>query len=267
MHHQIDSLAYTNRLRYLPSEHKLGFAALLFGLGYLTTVPVQVAIALWLAVWIIGYARIPASIYSKLLAIPLLFWLTSVPALIVGGASLQDVSAVQGDIWQGITVGNIYLYLSKQGMQQVVTILARSLALTSCMYFILLTVPFIEVLRILRQLGCPPLITELLALMYRFIFVLTGTVSELITAQQSRGGYGSWRTSMKSLGILVGQLLEQTLVNYRQVALGLTSRGFNGHLRVLYTCRHQPNSRYTLEAVGGSILLAIATGWHYVYGP
>lgn len=45
MHHQIDSLAYTNCLRHLPPTHKLGFAATLFILGYAAPPLAQVAIA------------------------------------------------------------------------------------------------------------------------------------------------------------------------------------------------------------------------------
>ncbi len=266
MHHQIDSLAYTNRLRCLPPEHKLGFAAVLFVLGYLAPPPIQMAIAIWLAIWTVIYAGIPMHTYGKLQAIPLGFWLTSMPALVIGGVWLHDLAAFQGDVLQGITIGNLYLYLSRQGLQQGITLLSRSLALTACMYFILLTVPFIEVLRVLQQLRCPTLIVELLSLMYRFIFVLTETVFDLLTAQQSRVGYYGWRTSLRSLGILVGQLLRQTLENYRQLALGLSSRGFNGELRVLHTRRHRPNLRYTLEAVGGCLLLAMLTGWQYVHG-
>lgn len=266
MHHEIDSLAYTNRLRYLPPDHKLSFAAVLFLLGYVSPVPVQLTIAIWLAIWVIGYAGIPWRTYGKLQSIPLLFWLTSVPALVVGGVWLQDSLSVQPDVWRGIALGNIYLYLSRQGILQVGTLLSRSLTLTSCMYFILLTIPFVEVLRVLRQWGCPDLIADLLALMYRFIFVLTQTVTELLTAQQARGGYRNWRTSLGSLGILVGQLLALTLNNYRQIAMGLASRGFKGDLRVLYRRRHQPNLRYTLEAVGGCLVLAVVTGWHYVDG-
>jgi cobalt/nickel transport system permease protein len=266
MHHQIDSLAYTNRLRYLPPEHKLSFAAALFGLGYLAPPPIQLTIAAWLAVWIVGYVGIPISAYGKLQAIPLTFWLTSMPALVIGGVWLRDLAALQSDVLQGMTIGNLYLYLSRQGLHQGITLLSRSLALTSCMYFVLLTVPFIEVLRVLQQLRCPTLIIELLSLMYRFIFVLTQTVFELLMAQQARVGYCGWRTSLRSFGILIGQLLKQTLDNYRQLALGLSSRGFNGELRVLHTRRHQPNLRYTLEAVGGWLLLAMVTGWQYIHG-
>lgn len=266
MHHQIDSLAYTNRLRYLPPEQKLSFAAVVFVLSYVAPPPVQIAIAIWLSVWTVVYAGIPINIYGKLQAIPLGFWLTSMPALMIGGVWLHDLSALQGDVLQGVTLGNLHLYLSRQGLQQGLTLLSRSLALTACMYFILLTVPFIEVLRVLQQLRCPILMIELLSLMYRFIFVLTQTVFELLTAQQARVGYYGWRASMRSLGILVGQLLRQTLDTYRQLALGLSSRGFNGELRVLHTRRHKSDLRYTLEAVGGCLLLAMLTGWHYVYG-
>jgi cobalt/nickel transport system permease protein len=266
MHHEIDSLAYQSRLRYLPSEHKLGFAAVLFVLGYLSPPPVQLVIAVWLAIWVVIYAGIPTRTYTKLLAIPLTFWLTSVPALVIGVVGLEGISALQGDIWNGVSIGNLYIYLSRQGGQQMLTLLARTLALTSCLYFVLLTVPFIELVRILQQLGCPELITELLSLMYRFIFVLTQTVQELLTAQQSRAGYCDWRTGMRSLGILVGQLLTNTLNNYRQIALGLNSRGFNGTLQVLYTRRSKPSLRYAVEAVSGCILLAAMTGWHYVAG-
>jgi cobalt/nickel transport system permease protein len=266
MHHEIDSLAYRSRLRYVPSEHKLGFAAVLFLLGYVAPIPVQLTIAVWLAIWVVGYAGIPSRTYTKLLAIPLSFWLTSVPALVIGVVGLQDLPALQGDIWGGLPIGNLYFYLSRQGGQQVVTLLVRTLALTSCLYFVLLTVPFIEWVRVLQQVGCPVLITELLSLMYRFIFVLTQTVQELLAAQQSRVGYCNWRTGMRSLGILVGQLLTNTLNNYRQIALGLNSRGFDGTLHALYTRRSKPNLRYAVEAVSGCIFLATMTGWHYIAG-
>ncbi|MEO0827408.1 MAG: hypothetical protein AAFY67_17515 [Cyanobacteria bacterium J06642_9] len=52
MHHQIDTLAYTNRLRYLPPEHKLGFAIALFVLGYAAPLIVPLIVQGMIAVWI-----------------------------------------------------------------------------------------------------------------------------------------------------------------------------------------------------------------------
>jgi cobalt/nickel transport system permease protein len=264
MHHQIDSLAYTNRLRNLPPNHKLLFAMMLFSLSWVAEPILQLLIACWLAVWIVVYAGIPASIYLRLQAIPFAFGLTSIPALILAGVQLPNVELIQADIYWGMTIGNIFLYVSHQGLEQVSTLFTRSLALTACMYFILLTVPFVEIVRLLNSLGCPSLITELLTLMYRFIFLLTETASELLTAQQARVGYCTWKIGLRSAAIVVSQLLQRTLENYRQISLGLTSRGFMGEFRVVSIRRYKPDIRYATEAISGCFLLLTIIGWHYV---
>lgn len=252
---QIDLLAYSNRLRYLPPAHKLGFALLLMAFSYAVTVPFQLGIALWLMVWTTGYARIPLRLYCQLLLLPLGFWLLSLPALVldvgVAGATAQAA------VWPGVTVGPLYFYLSSQGLQQVGVLLPRMLALTTCLYFLLLTTPFPELLQVLIRWRCPVLVTELLLLIYRFIFVLLATALELLTAQQARLGYATWSIGLKSLGLLVSQLLRRTLENYRQISLSLASRGFTGSLRFWQAKRHRPSWRYGLEAGLGCLILTI----------
>jgi len=259
MNHQIDSLAYTNRLRGLPPSHKLFFAIALLILSLVSGAIVQLSIALWLAVWIVVYAGIPGKLYLRLLSLPLMFLLTSLPALAMAAVELSQIQEIQWDIWQGwgLRTGTFYLYVSRTGIYQVSLLLARAFASTSCMYFILLTVPFTEILQILRQLRCPELVTELLLLMYRFIFSLLAIADELWIAQNSRCGYRTWKRGMHSLSILIGQLLQRTLENYRQVSLSLASRGFNGKLRVWNSYPYKPSRRYTLEAVFGCTVLTL----------
>ncbi|MEC4803433.1 MAG: cobalt ECF transporter T component CbiQ [Jaaginema sp. PMC 1079.18] len=258
MHHQIDSLAYTNHLRSLPPSHKVGFAIALFMLGFVSWMGVQGAIAIWLAIWIICYAGIPAKIYGQLLLIPLTFWLLSVPALILGISFSGNVNTAD------IAWGSRYFYLSQQGISQVQIILMRAIALSSCLYFILLTTPFADILNLLKVWRFPTIIIELLALMYRFIFVLTDTVLELITAQKSRLGYHNRRSQLRSLGIIVSQLLWRTLENYRACSLGLISRGFNGELRFWSDREYQANSRYLKEALVGYGLLLLLAIFPYI---
>lgn len=264
MHHQIDSIAYTNRLRNLPPTHKLSFAITLFCLSWLASPILQLLISAWIAIWIIIYAKVPALTYLKLQTIPIVFLLTSIPALIFGVVQPPHLGLIQPDIYWGIKIGNLFLYISNQGIEQLSYLLTRSISLTTCLYFILLTIPFVEILRILQDLGCPNLITELLSLMYRFIFMLTETASELLTAQQTRVGYCTWKMGIRSAAIVVSKLLSRTLENYRQISLGLTSRGFMGELRVVSVRDYQPNIRYTTEAISGCLLLLIMIGWHYV---
>ncbi len=93
--------------------------------------------------------------------------------------------------------------------------------------------------------------------MYRFIFVLTQTAQELITSQKSRFGYRNWQTSIRSLSLIIGQLLQRSLFNYRQISLGLQSRGFNGEFKVLYFYQQKTNWRYLIEAIIGYTFLVI----------
>ncbi|MCW6034935.1 cobalt ECF transporter T component CbiQ [Spirulina subsalsa FACHB-351] len=251
--------AYTNRLRRLPPEHKLGFAIALFILGYTAPPPIQWLITLWVGVWIVVYGGIPLSVYGKLLSLPLGFGVLSLPPLVLSGVSLSQISEIQEDIWQGFFLGGFYLYLSQQGLQQAGEMLSRAIALTSCLYFILLTIPLLEIIRLLQKLRCPSLILDLLLLMYRFIFLLMDTANELILAQNARFGYHSFNRSLHSLGLLITQLLHRTLENYRASVLGLQSRGFNGEFRVLHQRRYSPNLRYSIEAVLGLVLIILAT--------
>jgi cobalt/nickel transport system permease protein len=263
---KIDTIAYTNRLRQLPPVHKLLFASVLLAIAYLSQVHIQLSIAVWMSIWIVVYAGISAKLYFQLLSIAIGFWLTSLPALAIGAIDLAHLATVRADIWQGWTVGNYYLYLSFQGIQQAAIVGSRALATTTCVYFAILTIPFVDILDILRRLGCPVLLIDLLMLMYRFIFLLLETASQLWTAQQSRGGYRTRQLWLKSLGLLVGQLLRRTLENYRQMSLTLAARGFTGDFRVYHSRQYLPSKRYSFEAIFGCVLLGTISGWQYAVG-
>ncbi|WP_066378103.1 cobalt ECF transporter T component CbiQ [Anabaena sp. CA = ATCC 33047] len=252
---QIDTLAYTNKLRRLAPVQKLLFAIALLIISNLAHPPVQILIAVWMSVWTIFYAGIPAKIYLKLVYIPIVFWLTSLPALVINGVHIHQFNLIQGDTITGLDIGGYYLYISKQGIEQAGSIFTRAIAAISCFYFIMLTIPFTDLLQILKRVGLPILITDLLLLMYRFIFVLLNTASELWISQQSRSGYRTFSLSIKSLSLLIGQLFQRTLEKYRQVSLSLESRGFNGEFQVWHSYRYHLSRRYAIEAILGCLLL------------
>jgi cobalt/nickel transport system permease protein len=252
---KLDTLAYTNQLRKLPPEHKIIFAFTTLAISLFTHPLVQICTALWMGIWILIYAKIPAGIYFRLLLFTLVFCLTSLPALIVNIVSIANLPAVQLDSLTGFNFSNFYIYISYRGSLQAWEIFTRALASVSCLYFLMLTVPFTEILQTLRNWKFPTLLTDLLLLMYRFIFILLKTANELWTAQNSRGGYRNWHTSMNSLALLIGQLLQRTLQQYSQFSLGLKARGFAGEFRVWYPRRYRPSRRYNLEAICGCVLL------------
>ncbi len=130
-------------------------------------------------------------------------------------------------------------------------ILPRSLACVSSLLFLLCTVPFTELLQTMRQLGVPAILTELLLLMYRFVFILLKTVWELSLAQQARGGYRTWGRALHSSSLLVGQLLKRTLQRYQEFSLGVAARGFTGEFQVWSVPHYRYSKRYALEALLG----------------
>ncbi len=260
----IDTLAYTNRLCRLPPAQKLGFALVLLLITYVAPIPIQLLILGWVSVWTVVYARIPASVYLRLLWLTTMFWLSSLPALILNGVGIVDLALVRSDSWWGWQWGDYYLYISHQGLNQAGVLGVRTIAASACVYLMLLTVPFVAMLDILRRLGCPTLLTELLFLMYRFIFILLDTARELWIAQQARGGYRTRRLWLRSVALLIGQLLQRTLVNYQQVSLSLAARGFNGEFRVWHSRSYQSSRRYTYEAAIGCTILVTLVGWMHV---
>jgi len=257
MHLWIDTFSYHNRLRGLPPRQKLLFAGIVLILALVTRPIIQVAIAIWMSIWIVKYAGIPSKIYGRMLSVAIMFWLTSVPALLIAGVALSEQSRIQTDVLSGWSIGSYYLYLSQQGVLQAGLIFTRTIATVSCLYFLLLTTPFAEVLRVMKQMRCPEILTELLMLMYRFIFILLSTASGFWTAQHSRNGYRTHQRWFYSLSLLVSQLFRRTMENYQRFALSTAARGFNGTFRVWSPQRYQASRRYMIEASLGCFLLLL----------
>lgn len=251
---QLDSMAYANRLRHLPPGQKLLFALSLLLLVLVGHQPLQVAVVAWMSIWIVGYARIQLAFYGKLIGLASLFLLASLPALLIQFAAADRIPA---NALLAIPVGSWTIYISKSGAELASVLASRSLASFACLAFILLTIPFAEMMHVLRRLRVPVLITELLLVMYRFVFVIWEVAGKLWIGQQSRGGYGGIRAGLRDGGMLVKQLFIRTLQRYQQLSVGLAARGFQGELRVVSIEGYSRSPRYEREALLGIVLLIV----------
>ncbi len=256
MHIHIDTLAYSNRLRHLPPAQKLWFALAVLLLALITHYPIQIWIFGWMSVWIVVYAGIPHQIYCSMILGVMTFLVTSMPALAI--EYTRSISpAIQADsLWQmGVWGGQIYL--SRQGSIQAIEVLIRSLASTSTLFFIVLTIPAIDLATTCKNIGCPPILIELALLVYRFIFLLADTAQKIITAQVSRGGYRTHRLRLNSLNLLVRQLIQRTASRYQQLTLGVNSRGFQQEFRFWQPQSYQYSQRYARESIVGCLVLIL----------
>ena len=264
MHIQIDTLAYSNRLRQLPPAQKLWFALWVLLLALVSHYPVQILIFGWMSVWIVIYAGIPRRVYGGMLVGVSVFLITSLPAIAIEYAG-SSTPAIQADILWHINVGSGQIYLSSRGTIRALELLVRSWASTSALFFVVLTIPAIDLATICRKIGCPQILIELSLLIYRCIFLLTDTAQTIVTAQISRGGYRTQRLRLHSLNLLVRQLIHRTASRYRQLTLGINARGFDGEFRFWQPQSYEYSRRYAREAICGCVLLIIGEVLYRIY--
>lgn len=256
-----DSFSYTNRLRSLPPLAKILFAFTMLLITFLSQKPVQLLIGIWMSIWIVCYARIPFRWYVKLLALPAAFLLMSLPAVAIEVAKSKDLTHISQDSIMLMTLSQWGVFIAPKGISEVGTIVCRSFASITVLYFLLLTVPFTEILQAGRRFRLPVIVVELLLIMYRFVFVLLATAEQLWIGQKARGGHGSFPAMLRDTARLTVQLFMKTWIRYQQLSIGLAARGFSGELRVQSTREYALSTRYATEAVTGCILILVLDWW------
>ncbi|WP_310485681.1 cobalt ECF transporter T component CbiQ [Chamaesiphon sp. VAR_48_metabat_403] len=264
MHIHLDTLAYSNRLRHLLPSQKLWFALIVLLLALVTHYPVQIIIFGWMSVWITIYAGIPRQIYGAMLLGVSVFLVTSLPAIAIEYAN-NISSEMQSDaLWQ-MQVWGGQIYLSHRGSVRALELIIRSWASTSVLFFIVLTIPAIDLAATCAKIGCPPILIELSLLIYRCIFLLANTAQTIVTAQVSRGGYRTQKLRMNSLNLLVRQLIQRTVSRYRQLSLGVMARGFDREFRFWQPQCYQYSQRYASESIVGCVVLIIGEILYRIY--
>lgn len=256
----LDTLSYTNGLRQVAPEHKFIFSMGMLPIVFFSHEIVLIAVVLWMSVWIVGYAKIPLGFYLAFIGAASLFLFMSLPALLIGIIPLADAAQTGNHALAGLSVGGLYLYIDKLGAAKAQLLFLRSIAATACLYFVLLTTPFAEMLQVLQRVRLPQVLLDILLIMYRFIFVLVKTANELRIAQIARGGHRGFRSQLQDAGRLIVQLFIKTMYCYRKLQIGLQSRGFAEEIVVMSHPVYRTPGRYKAEAVIGMLLL-LALEW------
>lgn len=234
----LDRYAWTNRWRHYHPAEKLLLAGGLLLLSLLLP-PLTTAPLILLTVWLAAApgAGIPTKTLIWTLAAPAGFLLAGLPLLLLS----VDLSG-------GVS-------LSAEGGDKAARLLARSLAAVASLALFALTTPVAVWAPLLRRGGVPAALVEILLLMYRLLFVVAEQAGAAARAQAARLGYDGARRSLRSLGLLIANLLQRSLAQARRLEIGLAARNFDGELRVL----SPPHSlsRRRLLAIA-AVLLAVA---------
>lgn len=251
----IDSVSYGSRFRKYSPVWKCGFAVALLLLAYVTHPWVQAILWGWLVVWTVGYAAVPWKLYAVLSGSVFLFYLVSLPPLLLelGSPGDHGIVLLVRDTWS--------VYMTPEHIQRALQLGVRIGACTACFMFLILTTPFADLLGVMARMKLPAIVTELMLIMYRFLFFLSDTASGLMRSRRLRGGKGGARAMIGDASAMAGQLFMKTMVRYRGLEQGLAVRGYDGTLPLHLTATERMPARYRMEGWAGVVILAVLELW------
>lgn len=224
----IDNYAYMSKLKHSDPMKKLFFALLTLGVCLWANSIIVSFLVLLIMGWNTVYnGGIPFILFLKLLLVPMSF-------LVIGVLTIGiNVSDNQAAFLYFVPVLETNIGVSQGGIQNAVRLFFKALGSVSCLYYLSLSTPIVELLTALRRLKVPKLLVELMGLIYRFIFLLLETAETMFTAQNCRLGYSSLSSAYRSLAALVSTLFIRAYKRSDELYTALEARGYDGELNVL----------------------------------
>jgi cobalamin biosynthesis protein CbiM/cobalt ECF transporter T component CbiQ len=235
LHTHLSDIAFTNRWR-----HRNPWEKVLFGGGFLIItllVPPSwcILIALIVSAAAVAGAQIPLRSWLAVLSVPLSFALLTALGILVQLDSRFRLS------------------LDWNSSPEAIGLLVRSFAAISCLAFIGWTTPLMELIPVGARAGIPTVLVGLALMIYRFLFVMTTTLTEMRRAQSWRLGRADYKSRMRAASMLAGSLFVRCIQRVRRLEDGIEARGYDGHLWVL-----APENGASLWVIGGTLALQVS---------
>lgn len=238
----IDKLAYWSRLRYKSPFLK---AALSIGMLLLCVAAssfiLSITILLIMGGLTVLSGKTPFPQYLRLMLVPITFIALSGVVLIV------NITDVPMGLFS-IGIFSKYISITVHSLVEGLRVTLMALGAISCLYFLTLTTPMMDILLVLQRLKCPKIIVELMMLTYRYIFVTLDMAGAILTAQKCRLGNKDFMTELRSIGQMLAVLLVRSLNRSALVFDAMEARCYEGDIRVLN--EYTPGTGKEMLAVG-----------------
>ncbi|WP_312640850.1 cobalt ECF transporter T component CbiQ [Hydrogenoanaerobacterium sp.] len=218
----MDRLAYGSKIKDVSPAFKAGLAVStllctllvsenLFSAGVL-------ALMTLLCIVISG---LPLRRYLRMCAIP--FWF-----LLLGVVTISVSFSAEPAGFVNLPVFGSYLVVTRAGVEQALNVFLKSMAGVSCLYFLYVSTPMSDLLGLLDRMHTPKLLTELMMMIYRFIFILLGMAEQMAVAQKARLGNMGYRASFRSLSVLASSVFVGAFQKSSRLYDAMESRGYDG---------------------------------------
>lgn len=217
--YSIDVYAYQSPLRKYDPVLKVLFSLLLLVLCLAENkITVSVCLLVSMLVLNVWKNRVGLWEYLKLLGVPLVF-------ILLGCAAIAAEAGRGPEGW--------YLHVTGESVRTAAETAVRTLGCVSILYFLALSTPVWEIASVLRRFKVPKLMTELMNMIYRYLFILMDVQFRLKNSAESRLGYQDFSTSCYTFGSSIGSLFILSLKKAGMYYDAMEARGYDGELKFL----------------------------------
>lgn len=224
----LDKIAYTSKLlKNNPSEKLLFSILILFSCIFFNNIIISLIVLLIMYLSITYLGGIESKLFFKLMSIPLIFLIIGVLTIIIVKLNTNQEALFKINIFSreyGITT-NTFI----QGF----TLMLKSLTTVSCLYFLILTTPVLDIFYCLENLKLPKLLVEIIGLVYRYIFLFIDVAQMIYISQDARLGYSTLKASFNSSGRLISSLFLTALKQANESFVCLEARCYTGKLKFI----------------------------------
>ncbi|MCK4029038.1 cobalt ECF transporter T component CbiQ [Streptococcus iners] len=208
----IDQYAYQNRLVGLSPKVKLGIYLLLLGISFTGIPSLQWAIIVALFPVTCYLAKLHWKTYVKWLLLTLPFVFISLVTMAVSFQESPSKNLILAlPLWKG------YAVITRASLDQTIAVFVRSYACLMSTYFFVLTVPFRQLIDLLRSFRIPNELLEVIVFMYRFIFMFLEEFLVMRDTLDLKFGFGTVKQSYQTMGLLASQLFTRLMRANRQI--------------------------------------------------
>jgi cobalt ECF transporter T component CbiQ len=153
----------------------------------------------------------------------------------------------------------IGLAITAQGARSALLLIARVEAAVTLSTLLVLTTPWMHLLKALRTLMVP--VIALLAMTHRYVVLLTETANAMFESRQSRMvGRLNRREQRRLMVNTGGVLLSKTMELGNEVFLAMQARGFRGEVRLLTDFRLRTRDYLAICGFAVAITVAVVAG-------
>ena len=218
----LDRLSYQSRWAQVAPERKfllwLALMTLAFALPPLGQ-GIVLALTAGLTCWLL---RMTFWRWCRWMSLPFGFLLVGVLTI------LFSVTRDPHTLAMSVPVGHYWLGITASGLTAANETFWRSLTALAATFWLVLNLPFPQLIVLLKRARVPRLLTEQILLTWRFIFILLDEAMAIHRAQTLRFGYRSLPIGYRSLAMLVGVLFTRVLIRYQQMAATLDIKLYQG---------------------------------------